>query len=218
MIWMVTDGCATGISGLVSQGDNWRTARIAAFYSAKLNPAQQNYPVHEIEMLAGIETMLRHLDILQGAHFKWVTDHKGLTHLLNQKNLSGHQAHWLKKISSFDFEVVYVPGEENSVADTLSRMYSNDAPGTVRSQSEYTYHDVVDDDLEVNLQDIPILVGIEAKAATQRAPCKPRSKPLGAETGCLETAQEFAAHVKGHFILHGPRERKEGGNTCSQKK
>ena len=59
MIWMVTDGCATGISGLVSQGDNWRTARIAAFYSAKLNPAQQNYPVHEIEMLAGIETMLR---------------------------------------------------------------------------------------------------------------------------------------------------------------
>ena len=150
---------------------------------------------------------------MQGAHFKWVTDHKGLTHLLNQKNLSGRQARWLEKISSFDFEVVYVPGEENSVADTLSRMYSNDAPRTVCSQSEYTYHDVVDDDLEVNLQDIPILVGIEAKAATQRAPCKPRSKPLGAETGCLETAWEFAAHVKGHFILHGPRERKEGGNN-----
>jgi RNase H-like domain found in reverse transcriptase len=57
--------------------------------------------------------MLRHSDILQGARFKWVTDHKGLTHLLNQKNLSGRQARWLEKISSFDFEVVYVPGEEN---------------------------------------------------------------------------------------------------------
>jgi len=171
-IWMVTDGCATGISGLVSQSNDWKTAKIAAFYSAKLNPAQQKYPVHEIEMLASIETMLRYSDILQGARFKWVTNHKGLTHLLNQKNLSGRQAPWLEKISSFDFEVVYVPGEENSVADTLSRMYSNDAPGTVRSRSEYTYHDVVDDDLEVNQQDIPILAGLEARAANQRAPCK----------------------------------------------
>ena len=70
MIWMVMDGCATGISGLVSQGNDWKTAKIAAFYSAKLNSAQQNYPIHEIEMLAGIETMLRHSDILQGTHFK----------------------------------------------------------------------------------------------------------------------------------------------------
>ena len=59
-MWMVTNGCSTGVAGLISQGDDWRTARIAAFYSAKLNPAQQNYPVHEIEMLAGVETMLRH--------------------------------------------------------------------------------------------------------------------------------------------------------------
>ena len=86
---MVTDGCATGISGLVSQGLEWKTTRIAAFYSAKLNLAQQNYLVHEIEMLAGVETMLRHADILQGAKFQWLTDHKGLTYLLNQKNLSG---------------------------------------------------------------------------------------------------------------------------------
>ena len=57
-IWLVTDRCATGISGLVSQGADWKTVKIAAFYSAKLNPAQQNYPVHEIEMLAGIKMML----------------------------------------------------------------------------------------------------------------------------------------------------------------
>jgi hypothetical protein len=99
---MITDGSATGISGVVSQGEDWKAAKVAAFYSAKLNSAQQNYPVHEIEMLAGIETMLRHADIL-----------------LNQKNLSGRQARWLEKISSFDFEVVYVPM-------------------TVRARSEYT--------------------------------------------------------------------------------
>jgi hypothetical protein len=171
-IWMVTDGCATGISGLVSQGDDWKTATIAAFYSAKLNPAQQNYPVHEIEMFAGIETMLRHTDLLQGVKFKWITDHKGLTHLLNQKNLSGRQAHWIEKISSFDFEVVYVPGTENVVADALSRIYSNDVPGTVRARSEYTYHDIDDEDVNIVGEDLPILAGIEARAAVQRRPRK----------------------------------------------
>jgi hypothetical protein len=80
----ITDVCATGIAGVVSQGCDWRTAKVAAFFSAKLNKAQQNYPVHELEMLAGLETMLQHHDILQGAHFMWYTDHKGLRHLLKQ--------------------------------------------------------------------------------------------------------------------------------------
>jgi len=70
---VVTDGCGTGIAGVVSQGENWKTADVAVFYSAKLNSAQQNYPVHEIEMLAGVETMLQHHNILQGVKFRWFT-------------------------------------------------------------------------------------------------------------------------------------------------
>ena len=105
-IWMVMDSCSTGITGVISQRHDWKTVKIVAFYSAKLNSTQQNYPVHEIEMLAGVEMMLHHADILQGATFQCLTDHKGLTHLLNQKNLSRRQALWVEKISSFDFHVV----------------------------------------------------------------------------------------------------------------
>ena len=171
-VWMVTDGCATGISGLISQGPDWKMAKIAAFYSVKLNPVQQNYPVHEIEMLAGIETMLRYSDILQGVEFQWLTDHKGLTHLLKQKNLSGRQVRWLEKISSYTFKVVYIEGSENVVADALSRIYSNDSSGTVRARSEFTYHDVVDDDtvpvLSTLPSDVPVLARMEARVATRR--------------------------------------------------
>ena len=85
---IITDGCGTGIAGVVSQGDNWHTAKVTAFFSMKLNSAQQNYSVHEIEMLAGVETMLWHRDILLDVHFHWYTDHKGLIYILNQKNLS----------------------------------------------------------------------------------------------------------------------------------
>jgi hypothetical protein len=88
-IWFMTDACGNGVAVVIAQGNDWRTAKVAAFFSAKLNPAQQNYPVHEQEMLAGVEGMLRYRDILQGAKFTWLTDHKGLIHLHNQKNLSG---------------------------------------------------------------------------------------------------------------------------------
>jgi hypothetical protein len=73
-------------------------------------------------MFAGVETMLQHRDILQGVHFKWITDHKGLIYLLNQKDISGRQARWLEKNSSFVFEVVYVAGYENVLAE-MNLMY-----------------------------------------------------------------------------------------------
>ena len=173
-IWMVTDGCATGILGLVSQGSEWKTVQITAFYSAKLNAAQQNYAVHEIEMLAGVETMLWHTDILQGTCFKWLTDHKGLIHLLNQKNLSGHQACWLEKISTFNFEVVYIAGSENVVANALSCLYANDSPGTGCTWGKFTLHDVVNDDTSMVCDvdgDLPVLAGIEAQVVMRHSAC-----------------------------------------------
>ena len=166
-------GCATGISGLVSQGADWKTAQIAAFFSAKLNSAQQNYVVHEIEMLASVETMLQHINIIQGAQFKWLTDHKGLIYLLNQKNITGRQACWLEKISLFSFEIIYIAGSENAVADALSWMYANDSPGTVHARSEYTYHDVDNNDTSdlIDRSDLPVLAGIEACVAMWHSSC-----------------------------------------------
>ncbi|KAJ2955854.1 hypothetical protein NUW54_g14706 [Trametes sanguinea] len=167
-IWLVTDGSVAGIAGVVTQGQDWRAGNVAAFFSAKLSPAQANYPVHEIEMLAGVESMLRHRDILLGCHFTWVTDHKGLTYLLTQKSLSGRQVRWLEKISEFDFEVEYVPGVDNVLADALSRIYSNDSPGTVRAASEYVQHDeegaVLQGLLSSSAISAPVLTGVEAAA------------------------------------------------------
>ena len=215
-VWMVTDGCLTGIAGVVSQGSSWKIARVAAFYSAKLNSAQRNYPVHEIEMLAGVETMLRHRDILQGVHFTWITDHKGLIHLLNQKNMSGRQARWLEKISSFVFQVEYAAGSENLLADALSRMYSSDSPGTERARSEFTSFDFTDEDPTDMKNEMTLLAGMEAIVATHKPP---RSKKiLGAETGRPETSKEFAQRMADRFILRGPRERTEGRKESTANK
>ncbi|PBK71044.1 hypothetical protein ARMSODRAFT_955768 [Armillaria solidipes] len=63
-VWMVTDASSASIAGYVAQGEEWQKAKVAAFYFAKLSSVQQNYAIHELEMLAGLETMLCHQDIL----------------------------------------------------------------------------------------------------------------------------------------------------------
>ena len=117
--------------------------------------------------------------------------HKGLIHLLNQKSLSGRQARWLEKMSTYDFEVVYIAESENILADALSRMYANNSQGTIRSKSEFTQHDVIDNDTSVLAEtdaDMPVLAGIEAQIATRRGTCTrhPTEKALAAQTSANE--------------------------------
>ena len=58
-IWVTTDGCLTGGGGYVSQGVDPNNAKVVGFWSSKWSAAQQNYPVHEQELLALIETLKR---------------------------------------------------------------------------------------------------------------------------------------------------------------
>jgi len=50
-IYMMTDACLGGIGGVIVQGKDWQSAKVAAFYSAKLNTTQCNYPVHQEIMI-----------------------------------------------------------------------------------------------------------------------------------------------------------------------
>lgn len=91
---LVTDVSVTGASGFVSQGDNWKDAPIAKFWSAKFNSAQQNYAVHDHELLAIVASIKRFQSTLHGVKFRIYTDHCALEHLMTQKNLSPRQARW----------------------------------------------------------------------------------------------------------------------------
>lgn len=94
-------------------------------------------------------------------------DHKGLTHLLTQKNLSGRQACWLEHISEFNFVVQYVPGVENVLANALLWVYMVNTVGTMFVESKYPLFDK-DDDFGVHLAVysilIPMLMDLKAMA------------------------------------------------------
>jgi hypothetical protein len=49
------------------------------------------------------------------------TDHCGLQHIFTQSDLNARQRHWSELLSEYDFEITYIKGMVNRVADALSR-------------------------------------------------------------------------------------------------
>jgi RNase H-like domain found in reverse transcriptase/Reverse transcriptase (RNA-dependent DNA polymerase) len=180
-IWLITDASMTGAAGHVCQGNNWKTAKPVAFWSGKFSSAEQAYPTHEQELLAIFESLKRFRHHLLGIKFTIVTDHERLEKFMTQKDLSRRQTRWLETLCDFDFDIMYSPGKDITFADALSRIYSNDAKGTVRAESEYVSKGSEDDDENAPFQlfniepsiwpSRPIVVGNElfAEAETMMA-------------------------------------------------
>jgi hypothetical protein len=49
------------------------------------------------------------------------TDHNSLKYFLDQKDLSERQQKWVTKVQDYDFDIEYVKGKKNIVADALSQ-------------------------------------------------------------------------------------------------
>ena len=48
-------------------------------------------------------------------------DHNSLKYFLDQKDLNERQQKWVSKIQTYDFDIEFVKGKNNVVADALSR-------------------------------------------------------------------------------------------------
>ena len=109
--------------GSVLQQDQGKGLQPIAFLSKKMLDAETRYPVHEQELLSIIVALKSWRCYLSGVKFriKVMTDHKSLQHLKTQPQLSSRQARWLDLIAEFDFDIEYVEGKSNVVADGLSR-------------------------------------------------------------------------------------------------
>ncbi|GAA5981406.1 hypothetical protein JCM10908_004099 [Rhodotorula pacifica] len=120
-IWLMTDASKVGVGAVLLQGTEWQTARPCGFYSRQYIAAEKNYPTHEQELLAIVAALKAWRIDLLGTGFKVLTDHDTLKHLQTQPTLSKRQARWIEVLADYDYELSYVPGKKNVVADSLSR-------------------------------------------------------------------------------------------------
>jgi RNase H-like domain found in reverse transcriptase/Integrase zinc binding domain len=125
-IFVTCDTSDWRTGAVLSFGTDWESARPVAFDSMQLNSAQQNYPVHEKELLAIVRALQKFRMDLLGIPFTVITDHRTLVNFNTQKDLSRRQARWQEFLSQYDFHIVYVKGEDNTVADALSHLPPDD--------------------------------------------------------------------------------------------
>lgn len=119
-----TDASLDGLGAVLSQvreGDT--VARPIAFASKSLTRSQKNYPAHRLEFLAlkwAVCEKFSHW--LKGHEFTVWTDNNPLTHIMTKPKLDCCEQRWVSKLASYNFEIKYVPGPKNTVADALSRV------------------------------------------------------------------------------------------------
>ncbi|KAJ3495874.1 hypothetical protein NLJ89_g10566 [Agrocybe chaxingu] len=142
-IFLTTDASDHASGAVLSFGPTWETARPVAFDSKTFKDAELNYPVHEKELLAILRGIRKWKVDLLGAPFYVYTDHKTLLNFNTQKDLSRRQARWMEELSIYDCKFVYVKGEDNSVADALSRFPLSfvPSPETAEQAAGHPYND-----------------------------------------------------------------------------
>ena len=90
-----------------------------------MNSAELNYSTIDRELLAIVEACKHSRLYIYGRKFVIETDHKPLTWLWSLKTPSTRKIRWKIKLEEFNFEIKYAKGNENNVADALSRIGTN---------------------------------------------------------------------------------------------
>ena len=109
-VWVITDSSQMWISAMYGQGKNWDTCQPAGFLSKKFTSAQHNYHMHEHEMQAVLEALMKWEDKHLGRKFTVVIDHKGLEYFKTQPNLLLRQTRWWEYLSHFNYDTIHVDG------------------------------------------------------------------------------------------------------------
>ena len=106
------------------------------FCSRKLTPTETRYDIVEKEALAIYWCVQRCRNFLLGRHFVVYSDHQPLRFLFNNEKASNKVLRWRLALSEYDFEVKYLNGGNNVVADCLSRVFIVDEVDEVISIGE----------------------------------------------------------------------------------
>ena len=111
------DASGKGIGAVLQQNQ-----RPIAFFSQALGPKNQALSTYERELIAIVHAVRKWQNYLQGRHFVIKTDHSSLKYFLGQRTNTQFQQKWVAKLLGFDYEIQYRSGNENTVADSLSRI------------------------------------------------------------------------------------------------
>ena len=118
-VYVETDASDYGIGAWIFQLKENHKYPIA-FLSKTLIKEQLRWSVPEKECYAIVYSLKKWEYLLRDIHFKLYTDHKNLTYL--DAGSSAKVYRWKLEVQEYDFEILPIKGDDNIVADALSRL------------------------------------------------------------------------------------------------
>ena len=98
-----------------------QSERVVAYGSRQLKNHEQNYPTHDMELVALVFALKIWRHYLYKERFEAYLDHKSLRFIFTQWDLNMRQRRWMKFLEDYDFTLHYHPGKANVVADALNQ-------------------------------------------------------------------------------------------------
>ena len=120
---VLTDASDIGLGAVLMQNhqDRWH---VVEYFSKKLNDTETRYCATDKEFLAIIEAVTKHWrHFLLDRHFEIWTDHNPLTGSIkiDSKHQDSRRTRWLERLQCFSFDIKYIKGKANGIADAMSR-------------------------------------------------------------------------------------------------
>ena len=130
-----TDASGKGLGAVLLQKQEDGALRPVAYASRVLSKAEMGYSNIERESLAVIFGVTKFRQYLLGRKFTVQTDHRPLLKLLGSNEsvpslVSARLKKWKLVLTAYDYEIQYLPGKENVLADFLSRKPMEGQPST----------------------------------------------------------------------------------------
>ena len=121
------DASERGMGAVLEQEQEDGIFKPVLYWSSQFRKYEANYSIAEKEALACVAATQKLRKYLLGRKFVLRTDHKALVSLLSQvlsKRRESRIERWRGKLSCFDYTVEYIQGQNNQIADWLSRYAS----------------------------------------------------------------------------------------------
>ncbi|CAG9101459.1 unnamed protein product [Plutella xylostella] len=130
---LMTDASDLSLGTVLQQRVNgvWRPL---AFFSKAMSETQRRYSVYDRELLAMYTAVKHFRRLIEGCDVTIYTDHKPLTYAMSRPASSSdtpRRERQLHFVSQFCTKIEYVKGEDNAVADSLSRIEEIACPSAI---------------------------------------------------------------------------------------
>lgn len=161
-----SDASLSGIAALLYHIDN-NDKHIISCVSRSLKPAEKNYTVSELELLAIQWSLSKFRYFVANAPLTIRTDHKALSFLTKCRLLNARLTRYILAIQDYNFEIEHIPGVENKWADILSRNTPQNSLNTNKNysceQNDILIAPAIITDNKINIPELKSLPNFQEK-------------------------------------------------------